>query len=118
MSLVQSSQGDEHLSSTRKVVEALFLSMLNPEADFVTTVNDVVGAGALGTVKVPMGMATEVVIWVFVFNVISWPTWVHASNWDEAVVHPEFKVKAKLEGTVITMNPPTGIGFVGEKLRV
>ncbi len=74
MSLVQSSHGDEHLSSTRKVVVALFLSILNPEVDFEITVNDSDGAGAFGTVKVPIAIATEVVIWTFVFKVISCPT--------------------------------------------
>jgi len=43
---------------------------------------------------------------------------VQASNYVEAVVHPEFNVKAKLEGTVITINPPAGIGLVGEKFKI
>lgn len=33
------------------------------------------------------------------------------------VAHPEAKVRDKLDGTVMTTNPPRGIGFVFLNLR-
>lgn len=59
-----------------------FLSILFPVAVFVSTWKESVGAGAFGTIKSPIGIEREVpeLIKTFVFNVISDPLFVQASN--------------------------------------
>lgn len=111
---MQSSQGDEHFSSTRKTVVPWFLSILFPATVFVRTWNESVGAGAFGTMKSPIGIDNDVpeLINTFVFKVISDPSLVHASNWVVPVVHVVSEEWVILLGKVITMNPPAGIGFV------